>query len=246
MQSAAAAASDGRRSPRPGHRRRRSGRLRGLAHRHVARPAVRDARAGVARWLRVPVSARQGRDDRASEAAAGRQGAFRAHLQGGAAGLLARSREPDAGCRSATASASRPSTATGGGFLVRTTKGELRAASVLLAIGRRGTPRKLGVPGEDLPKVVYRLIDPEQYAGQHVLVVGGGDSALEAAASVAEGGGPQRDAVVSRRCVLPRQAAQPRARRRGGALRPPAGAARRRMCVESNPGRSPSTARGAR
>jgi thioredoxin reductase (NADPH) len=76
-----------------------------------------------------------------------------------------------------------------GGFLVRTTGGEYRTASVLLAIGRRGTPRKLGVPGEELPKVVYRLIDPEQYSGQHVLVVGGGDSALEAAASIAENGG---------------------------------------------------------
>jgi thioredoxin reductase (NADPH) len=75
-----------------------------------------------------------------------------------------------------------------GGFLVRTTVGEYRTANVLLAIGRRGTPRKLGVPGEDLPKVVYRLVDPEQYAGQQVLVVGGGDSALEAAASIAENG----------------------------------------------------------
>ncbi len=72
------------------------------------------------------------------------------------------------------------------GFRVHTSKGSYLTRSVLLAIGRRGTPRKLGVPGEELPKVVYRLIDPEQYAGQNVLVVGGGDSALEAAASIAE------------------------------------------------------------
>jgi len=72
------------------------------------------------------------------------------------------------------------------GFVVRTAKAAYRASSVLLAIGRRGTPRKLAVPGEELPKVVYRLIDPDQYLGQEVLVVGGGDSALEAAASIAE------------------------------------------------------------
>ncbi|MFO1394283.1 MAG: NAD(P)-binding domain-containing protein [Steroidobacteraceae bacterium] len=76
-------------------------------------------------------------------------------------------------------------------LVVRTTGGEYRTAAVLLAIGRRGTPRKLGVPGEELPKVVYRLTDPEQYAGCDVLVVGGGDSALEAAASIAESGGRQ-------------------------------------------------------
>ena len=73
----------------------------------------------------------------------------------------------------------------GSAFLVRTTRGTYETGSVLLAIGRRGTPRKLEVPGEDLPKVVYRLIDAEQYRNKHVLVVGGGDAALEAASSVA-------------------------------------------------------------
>ena len=73
----------------------------------------------------------------------------------------------------------------GDGFLVKTSRASYSTQSVLLAIGRRGTPRKLEVPGEELPKVVYRLIDPEQYRQQHVLVVGGGDSALEAALAVA-------------------------------------------------------------
>ena len=77
--------------------------------------------------------------------------------------------------------------ATGGsGYQVKTNQGEYNARAILLAIGRRGTPRQLGVPGENLSKVSYRLIDPEQYKNQHVLVVGGGDSALEAATSIAE------------------------------------------------------------
>lgn len=71
------------------------------------------------------------------------------------------------------------------GFEITTTRGSYAARAVLLAIGRRGTPRTLDVPGEELPKVVYRLSDPAQYQGQHVLIVGGGDSALEAAAVVA-------------------------------------------------------------
>lgn len=74
----------------------------------------------------------------------------------------------------------------GKGFVVKTAKAEYRTRAVLLAIGRRGTPRKLGVPGEECAKVVYRLIDAEQYRGQHVLVVGGGDAALEAALACSE------------------------------------------------------------
>ncbi len=107
-------------------------------------------------------------------------------------------------------------------FTVRTTKGQYRARSVLLAIGRRGTPRKLGVPGEELPKVVYRLIDPEQYAGQRVLVVGGGDSALEAAAEIAEARGGEvvlsyRGAAFDR--AKPRNRERVAAAERSGVLR---------------------------
>ena len=76
-------------------------------------------------------------------------------------------------------------TATAQGFTVKTDRAEFASRNVLMAIGRRGTPRKLGVPGEELPKVVYRLVDPEQYRQQHVLVVGGGDSAIEAAVAIA-------------------------------------------------------------
>lgn len=85
----------------------------------------------------------------------------------------------------------------GDGFLVKTNRGSYKTRSVLLSIGRRGTPRKLGVPGEERTKVVYRLIDPAQYAGQSVLVVGGGDSALEAAIALAEQ--PSTEVVLSYR-----------------------------------------------
>ena len=72
------------------------------------------------------------------------------------------------------------------GFLVKTSKKTYHTKTVLLSIGRRGTPRKLGAPGEDQNKVVYRLADSAQYRHQHVLVVGGGNSALEAAISIAK------------------------------------------------------------
>jgi thioredoxin reductase len=76
--------------------------------------------------------------------------------------------------------------AAGDGFVVETSREKYKTRAVLLTIGRRGTPRKLGAEGENLPKVVYRLIDAEQYRGRHVLVVGGGDSALEAATSLSD------------------------------------------------------------
>jgi thioredoxin reductase (NADPH) len=77
-------------------------------------------------------------------------------------------------------------TATEGGYIVKSSQAEYFTRNVLLAIGRRGSPRKLGVPGEESAKVVYRLIDPEQYRDRNILVVGGGDSAIEAAVATAE------------------------------------------------------------
>ena len=85
----------------------------------------------------------------------------------------------------------------GDGFLVYSQHRKYRARAVLLAIGRRGTPRKLGVPGEQAEKVVYRLLDPAAYQGRNVLVVGGGDSALEAANALA--GEPQTSVTLSYR-----------------------------------------------
>lgn len=73
-------------------------------------------------------------------------------------------------------------------FHVRTTKSQYRSSSVILAIGRRGTPRKLGCTGEDLDKVYYRLLEPELIKGQDILVVGGGDSAIESALLLADEG----------------------------------------------------------
>ncbi len=78
-----------------------------------------------------------------------------------------------------------------GHFLVQTTNGSWPARNVCLALGRRGTPRLLGVPGEDLPKVAYSLIDAGSYQGRRILVVGGGDSAVEAALGLAEQPGNQ-------------------------------------------------------
>ncbi len=68
-----------------------------------------------------------------------------------------------------------------GGYLIRMSTGNVHAQSVCLCLclGRRGTPRKLGVTGEELTKVAYSLIDAQSYQGRRILVVGGGDSAIE-------------------------------------------------------------------
>ncbi|MDH3268032.1 MAG: NAD(P)-binding domain-containing protein [Ignavibacteria bacterium] len=71
-------------------------------------------------------------------------------------------------------------------FLVQTPKNHYTTKSILLAIGRRGSPRKLDVPGEEKEKVYYRLLEPEMIHNQKILVVGGGDSAIESALLLAD------------------------------------------------------------
>ena len=70
-------------------------------------------------------------------------------------------------------------------FTVVTATNQYRARAVVLALGRAGEPRKLGVQGEELPKVMYRLIEADHYINKKILVVGGGDSAVEAAMGLA-------------------------------------------------------------
>lgn len=76
-------------------------------------------------------------------------------------------------------------------FTVTTATNQHRARAVILALGKAGEPRKLGVKGEDLPKVMYRLIEADHYINKKILVIGGGDSAVEAAMGLANQSGNQ-------------------------------------------------------
>jgi len=98
-----------------------------------------------------------------------------------------------------------------GGFTVVTSRKARQARWVVLAVGRRGTPRKLGVPGEERPEVLYELKDAESYTHQKLLVVGGGDSAVEAAIGLSRQPGNQvtlsyrREALVRIKAVNERR-----------------------------------------
>jgi thioredoxin reductase (NADPH) len=70
-------------------------------------------------------------------------------------------------------------------FVVKTSKSAYKGSRVVIAIGRRGTPRKLGVPGEDSSKVTYNLSDAEAYSSKAICIVGSGDSGIEAANGLA-------------------------------------------------------------
>jgi thioredoxin reductase/Pyruvate/2-oxoacid:ferredoxin oxidoreductase delta subunit len=76
-------------------------------------------------------------------------------------------------------------------FTVSSATNQYRTRAVVLALGRAGEPRKLGVKGEELPKVMYRLIEADHYVNKRILVVGGGDSAVEAAMGLASQVGNQ-------------------------------------------------------
>lgn len=99
-----------------------------------------------------------------------------------------------------------------GGWTVRTARGTRSAASVIVALGRRGAARKLDVPGDDLPKVHYEFADPSIARGRHVLVVGGGNSAIETLFALLDHGQAASVTLSYRRARLTRLRAANQAR----------------------------------
>jgi thioredoxin reductase/NAD-dependent dihydropyrimidine dehydrogenase PreA subunit len=90
--------------------------------------------------------------------------------------------------------------------------GVRHAANVVLALGGRGSPQKLGVPGEESSKVAYRLLEPREFQGKHVLVVGGGNSAVESALALVDDGGCASVSISYRKTALARCRAENRRR----------------------------------
>jgi thioredoxin reductase/ferredoxin len=99
-----------------------------------------------------------------------------------------------------------------GDWIVSGAWGEKRAANVVLALGRRGAPRRLGVPGEELDKVHYRLLEPDVFRGRHVLVVGGGNAAADCVLALVEGGACASVSLSYRRAEMARLRAPVRER----------------------------------
>lgn len=99
-----------------------------------------------------------------------------------------------------------------GMWRLETSGGAVRAANVVLGLGRRGSPRKLEVDGEEQAKVHYRLLEPAEFKGKHVLVVGGGNSAVETALSLADSNGCASVTISYRRNVFARCRAENRRR----------------------------------
>jgi thioredoxin reductase/NAD-dependent dihydropyrimidine dehydrogenase PreA subunit len=86
------------------------------------------------------------------------------------------------------------------------------SGSVVLALGRRGAPRQLGVPGEDLHKVAYRLLEPEPFADKHVMIVGGGNAAADCVIALADSKLPRSVSISYRRSELMRLRSSVRSR----------------------------------
>jgi len=99
-----------------------------------------------------------------------------------------------------------------GMWVIHTSKGTHRAANVILALGMRGAPAKLGVAGEDDKKVSYRLLEPDPFADQHVLVVGGGNAAVESALALSDFGRCKSVSISYRRDKFARCRAENRRR----------------------------------
>ena len=209
------------------NRRGRPGGTGLLARSQAPRPVVRDTRPGVEpRRHGGEVPAAQARHDPAGRPSAPRSTDADDVHQGRADRSLARiAKEQELPLRGGEVFESLEKDEAGH-FVVWTKNGSFTAKNVCLALGRRGIPRKLGVPGEELSKVAYSLLDANSYQNRRVLVVGGGDSAVEAAMGLAEQPGNRVTALLSKGQLLPHRVEERSAPRALSARRPTRGPVR--------------------